>query len=107
MEGIQKASKYGLKKAIDYSPGSVVSKVVTKMDSGNITLFAFDKNQELSEHTAPFDAMVQILEGNALITIASEKFEMSEGDFIVMPANVPHAVYAREQFKMMLVMIRG
>ncbi len=107
MEQIQKSSKYTLKKSVEYSPGSIVSKVVTKMDTGNITLFAFDKNQELSEHTAPFDAMVQVLEGNTRITIGGEEFELTEGEFIVMPANVPHAVHATTKFKMMLVMIRG
>jgi len=75
--------------------------------TGNITLFAFDKDQKLSEHSAPFDAMVQCLEGKVEITIDKKPYSLTEGECIIMPANIPHAVYATEKFKMLLTMIKG
>lgn len=92
---------------VRYAGNAIVSKAIIKSEPGNITLFAFDSGQELSEHTAPFDAIVQILDGRAAITIAGERFVLAKGDTIIMPANIPHAVKAVERFKMLLTMIRG
>jgi len=92
---------------IQYQSGSIVSKVIVKQKGGNVTLFAFDAGQELSEHTAPFDALVQVLDGNAQITIAGEPFEVSAGESILMPAGIPHALKAMKRFTMLLTMIRG
>ena len=89
-----------------YQEGSVVSREIIKKDVGSVTIFAFDKGQGLSEHTAPFDAMTVILEGQSKITIDGEIFELREGQMIFMPANVPHALEAMEPFKMMLIMIK-
>lgn len=89
-----------------YQEGSVVSRQITKAEAGNVTLFAFDKQQELSEHTAPFDALVHVLEGEAEIRIAGKSFELKTGDAIIMPADEPHAVKASQKFKMLLTMIR-
>jgi len=89
-----------------YQDGSVVSRQITKADAGNVTLFAFDKDQELSEHTAPFDALVQILEGEAEIRILGKPYHLGTGDAIIMPADEPHAVFALQRFKMLLTMIR-
>ena len=90
-----------------YQDGSVVSRQITKADAGNVTLFAFDKDQELSEHTAPFDALVHVLDGRAEITISGKSFELGTGDAIIMPASEPHAVKALTRFKMLLTMIRN
>ena len=92
---------------VNYQDGSVVSRQITKADAGNVTLFAFDKDQELSEHTAPFDALVHLLDGNAEIKISGEAFHLATGDAIIMPANEPHALKALTQFKMLLTMIRN
>jgi quercetin dioxygenase-like cupin family protein len=91
----------------NYQTGSVVSRILIRRDKGNVTLFAFDENQELSEHTAPFDALVYVLEGKAEIRIAGQPFSLGTGDVILMPANQPHAVRAVSQFKMLLTMIRS
>ncbi len=90
-----------------YQDAAVVSRQITKTDAGNVTLFAFDKDQGLSEHTAPFDALVHILEGEAQVTISGKPFELKAGDAIIMPANEPHALYAAQRFKMLLTMIRA
>ena len=90
-----------------YQDGSVVSRQVTKADAGNVTLFAFDAGQELSEHTAPFDALVHVLDGEAQVTIAGRPFALRTGDAIVLPAGEPHAVKAVSRFKMLLTMIRA
>jgi len=92
---------------VDYSEGGIVSKQVLKNDVGNITLFSFDKGQGLSEHTAPFDAMVQVLDGTAEIRIGGNPLTVKAGETIIMPANVPHALQAIERFKILLTMIRG
>jgi len=92
---------------VDYQEGSVVSREILKNENGTITAFAFDQGQGLSEHTAPFDAVVQILEGEADVTIGSRKLTISSGETVIMPANVPHVLQAHERFKMVLVMIRG
>ena len=91
----------------DYQKGSVVSRILIRRDKGKVTLFAFDEGQELSEHTAPFDALVNVLEGKAEIRIAGQPFSLSAGDVILMPANQPHAVRAVSAFKMLLTMIRS
>ena len=93
--------------AIDYADQSIVSKPVVKSPGGNVSLFAFDKGQELSEHTAPFDAMVQIIDGTAQIRINDNVHTMNSGDCIIMPADEPHAVKAVEKFKMLLTMIKS
>ena len=92
---------------IDYANDSIVSKTLLDKSVGTLTLFAFDKGQKLSEHTAPYDAVVQVLDGKALIRIKDDINELSEGQIIIMPANVPHAVNAGERFKMLLTMIRA
>lgn len=92
---------------ITYQDGSVVSRTIAKKDSGTITVFAFDKGQGLSEHTAPFDAMVQVLDGEVEVTISGEPHRVAAGEMIVMPANEPHALSAVERFKMVLVMLKS
>ena len=92
---------------IGYQDGSIVSRTIIEKPSGTVTLFAFDKGQSLSVHTAPFDAMAQVLDGKGRFTIAGEPFELEAGRMIIMPANVPHAVDAVEPFKMLLTMIRS
>jgi quercetin dioxygenase-like cupin family protein len=92
---------------IEYQEGSVVSKQLIKRPFGSVTVFAFEKGEGLSEHTAPFDAMVQIIDGSATVTISKVDYPMKSGEMIIMPAGEPHALKADERFKMMLVMIRG
>ncbi len=96
-----------LKDSITYGEKSIVSRQLIKSQAGNITLFAFDEGEGLSEHSAPYDAFVQVLEGKAEITIGGKPYRVAEGEYIIMPANIPHAVKANGRFKMMLVMIRG
>ena len=93
---------------IEYQEGSVVSMEVIKKELGTVTLFAFDKGQGLSEHSAPFDAMVQIIDGEAEITLAGEPHTVKKGEMLIMPANVPHALQAvNEPYKMILTMIKS
>jgi quercetin dioxygenase-like cupin family protein len=89
-----------------YQDGSVVSRQITKEEAGNITLFAFDEGQELSEHTAPYDALVHVLDGEVEVRISGRPFHLKSGDAIIMPANDPHALKALTKFKMLLTMIR-
>ncbi|MGB9837282.1 cupin domain-containing protein [Methanothermobacter sp.] len=96
-----------LNELIDHQKDSVVSREIIRKDAGTVTLFAFDSGQGLSEHTAPFDAMVQVIEGEAEITISGEKNRVAAGEMIIMPANEPHAVMAVKPFKMLLTMIRS
>jgi quercetin dioxygenase-like cupin family protein len=103
----EKAKIFDLAESVSFSDNATVSKMVLKKQTGNITLFAFDSGQSLSEHSAPFDAYVLVTEGKGRIIINKVEFDLTAGQFIVMPANVPHAVQALEKFKMMLVMIRG
>ena len=91
---------------VDYSAEGIVSKRVIQKEKGNLTLFAFDKGQKLSEHSAPFDALVQVLEGKAEIMINRVPYMLTAGQAIIMPANIPHAVNAAERFKMLLTMIK-
>lgn len=92
---------------VNYQPGTVVSKEILRKGTGTVTLFAFAKGQGLSEHTAPFDAMVQILDGKAEVVIDGRTVRAKTGDVVIMPANRPHALSAVERFKMMLIMIRS
>jgi len=101
------AVTYCLEDVIQYAEGSVVSRTLVKTDKGTVTLFAFDKGQSLSEHSAPFDAMVQVLDGQSELVIGGKKVLARKGETVVMPADIPHAVNAPERFKMLLTMIRG
>lgn len=92
---------------VEFQPGSVVSRVILKNPGGTVTAFAFDAGEALSEHTAPFDALVQIVEGEAVVTIAGAEQRVRVGEIITLPANVPHALKAVTRFKMLLVMIKG
>ncbi len=92
---------------VDYREGSVVSKTLMEKKTGTVTLFAFDQGQGLSEHTAPFDAMVCVLDGEGEITISGVPAVVKQGEMIIMPANEPHALKATQKFKMMLIMIRS
>jgi quercetin dioxygenase-like cupin family protein len=100
------AKIFDFAKEADYSSNGIVSKRIIQKNAGNISLFAFDKGQSLSEHTAPFDAMIQVLEGKAEILINGKPFILHSGESIIMPANIPHAVNAVEKFKMLLSMIK-
>ncbi len=93
--------------SVEYAEGSVVSKTILKKPTGNITLFAFDKGEGLAEHSAPFDALVQLLDGSAEITIGGTPYNLHAGQSIILPANIPHSLKAKEQFKMMLTMIKS
>jgi quercetin dioxygenase-like cupin family protein len=100
----QSANLCGL---IDYASDAVVSKTILDKTAGTITLFAFDKGQKLSEHSAPYDAVVEVIDGSADIIIDGNNNILSGGGIIIMPANIPHAVEAVEKFKMLLIMIRS
>ncbi len=91
----------------EYQTGAVVSRQITKAEGGNVTLFAFDEGQELSEHTAPFDALVHVLDGEAEIKISGKPSLLKAGEAIIMPADQPHAVKAVKKFKMLLTMIKA
>jgi quercetin dioxygenase-like cupin family protein len=92
---------------VSYQDGAVVSRIVIKRDTGNVTLFAFDAAQELSEHTTPYEVLVQVVDGEAEITIAAKPYRLRTGDVIILPAHQPHAVKAISRFKMLLTMIRS
>jgi quercetin dioxygenase-like cupin family protein len=92
---------------IEYQEGAVVSREIIRKDTGTVTIFAFDRGEGLSEHTAPFDAMVQVIDGKAEITISGNKNILEKGDMIIMPASEPHSLRALERFKMVLTMIRS
>lgn len=97
---------YRLEKLVEYSDGSVVSRTIAKSKSGTITLFSFDKGQGLSEHSTPFDAIVQVLDGEAELIIGGKSIIAKAGETVIMPANIPHAVNAPRRFKMLLIMLR-
>ena len=105
--GNKMARPVDLVEAVDYQDEAVVSTTLVKSDAGSVTLFAFDKDQELSEHTAPSDALVQVVDGCAVVMISGETNRVAAGQMIMMPANVPHAVRATERFKMLLTMIKA
>ena len=90
----------------DYQEGAIVSRTIINKKTGTVTFFAFDQGESLSEHTAPYDALVYILDGEAEITISGKSFSVKEGEMIIMPANEPHSLKAVKRFKMLLVMIR-
>jgi len=92
---------------ISYQEGSVVSRSIVDKKAGTVTLFAFDKGERLSEHTAPYDALVYVFEGEAEVAVGSKTFAMGKGEMVLMPANKPHALRAVERFKMLLVMVRS
>ncbi|HAF30537.1 MAG TPA: cupin domain-containing protein [Bacteroidales bacterium] len=100
------SSVFNFANKVEYSSDGIVSKRIIQKQVGNISLFAFDKGQELSEHSAPFDALIQVLEGSALIIIDKKPYDVPAGGSIIMPANIPHAVKATSRFKMLLTMIK-
>ena len=103
----EKAKIFSFNDSIEYSDGGIVSKTVLKKETGNISLFSFAKGEALSEHTAPFDAMIQVVDGKGEIVIGGKSFFVDAGQTIIMPANISHAVKAVEKFKMVLTMIRS
>jgi quercetin dioxygenase-like cupin family protein len=102
-----KAKTLKAENLIEYQEGAVVSREIIRKNTGTVTIFAFDRGEGLSEHTAPFDAMVQVIDGKAEITISGNKNVLEKGDMIIMPANESHALQALERFKMILTMIRS
>jgi len=108
MSNIIESSKiFSALESIEYADNSVVSKTIVKKPSGNITLFAFDKDEGLAEHSSAHDALVQLLDGSAEITIGGERYDLKSGESIILPANIPHSLKAVEKFKMMLTMIKN
>lgn len=103
----EKSKVFSFKGSIDYADGGIVSKTVLKKQTGNISLFSFAKGEALSEHTAPFDAMIQVVDGTGEVTIGGTPYILKEGDSIIMPANIAHSVKAVDDFKMVLTMIRS
>ena len=101
------ATALDLVKMVEYQPGSIVSRTLLQVQNGTVTLFAFDEGQELSEHTAPFDALAYVLDGEAEITVSGKPHRLAAGQMIIMPANQPHAIMATQRFKMLLTMIRS
>jgi quercetin dioxygenase-like cupin family protein len=103
----EKAIVFRFDDLAQYSADAIISRTILNKQTGTITLFAFDKGQSLSEHTAPFDALVQVVDGKGIIVIAGKEQTLKSGDSVIMPANVPHAVMAEEKFKMVLTMIKS
>ena len=101
------AQANNLAKMIDYQEGSVVSRTLIDKKAGTVTLFAFDEGEGLSEHTAPFDAMVQVLEGEVMVSIAGKPVSLKTGEITIMPANKTHALSAKTKFKMLLIMVKS
>lgn len=101
------SGKVSVTEYVQYQAGSIVSREIVKKPTGTVTVFAFDQGQGLSEHTAPFDALVQVLEGEAEISIAGQPHRLQGGEMILMPAHQPHALKALRRFKMMLTMVRS
>ncbi len=101
------AVDHKLTRLIDYADGSIVSRTIMKAKSGNVTLFALDAGQSISEHTSPFDAMVQVYDGEVRLVIGGETVTTKTGEIVIMPADIPHALYADKPFKMLLTMLRG
>ncbi len=96
-----------LEHMLEYQDGSIVSRSLINKDEGTVTLFSFDQGEGLSEHTAPFDAIVYIFDGDAEIMISQQKHNLTKGQMILMPANEPHALKALKKFKMMLIMVKS
>lgn len=105
--GMPTAEAVQLVDLVEYGKGAIVSRTIAENDAGTVTLFAFDAGQGLSEHSAPFDAIVQVLEGEAEVVIAGKAVHTARGQMVVMPADVPHAVKAPQRFKMLLIMLRA
>ena len=105
--GLAPGHKQNLASLVSYQSGSVVSRTIISRKSGTMTLFAFDEGEGLSEHTAPYDALVHVLEGEAEVTVSGEKHLVSEGEGIILPTGKPHALKAAKRFKMLLTMIRA
>lgn len=103
----EKAKVFIFSESIDYSEGGIVSKTVLKKQTGNISIFSFAKGEALSEHTAPFDAMITVVDGRGEVVIGGKSFILEAGQSIIMPANITHAVNAVEKFKMVLTMIKS
>ena len=103
----KKSEVFNYATSVDYAAGAIVSKTVLKKQTGNISLFSFAKGEALSEHTAPFDAMIQVVDGKGEIIIGGKSYLVNAGETIIMPANISHAVKAVEKFKMVLTMIRS
>ncbi len=105
--GIPAAEALQLAGLVEYADGAVVSRTIKKSDKGTLTVFAFDEGEGLSTHSAPYDAYVQILDGEVEITVGEKKVMPGAGDIVMMPADIPHGLHAVTQFKMLLIMIRG
>jgi quercetin dioxygenase-like cupin family protein len=105
-KGLVPGQKENLLSLVKYQPGSVVSRAIVSLEAGTVTLFAFDEGEGLSEHTSPYDALLHVLEGQALVTVEGEENEVGESEAIVLPAGKPHAVRAVKKFKMLLTMVR-
>lgn len=103
----EKAKVFSFNDSVEYASGGILSKTVLKKETGNISLFSFAIGESLSEHTAPFDAMIEVVDGKGEITIGGKPFILSAGEAIIMPANIPHAVKAVEKLKMVLTMIKS
>ncbi len=105
--GMDHSEIYNIDKMVDYNQGAVVSRTLKKDGCGTVTVFAFDRGEGLSEHAAPFDALVQVIDGNGLFIIDGAEYSLAAGQVIMMPANIPHSVSAVQRFKMILTMIRS
>jgi len=103
---IQASEVFDLAELVEYGAGAVVSRTLVENDAGTVTLFAFDQGQNLSEHTAPFDALVQVVDGQGEFIIGDKSSQLRVGQIVMMPANIPHAVQATSRFKMLLIMLR-
>lgn len=106
-EPVSKGGPEKLDGMVEYQEGSIVSRTLIDKKAGTVTLFAFDRGQKLSEHTAPYDAMMVILDGEAEISISGKPLHLENGQMIILPANKPHAINAVNRFKMLLIMIRA
>ena len=103
----EKSKVFSFSESVEYSDGGIVSKTVLKKQTGNISLFSFAKGEALSEHTAPFDAMITVVDGQGEVLIGGKSYILNSGQSIIMPANITHAVNAVEKFKMVLTMIKS
>lgn len=106
-KGFPKGEKFSFTDSVSYADGSIVSKILVRNDKGNVTMFAFDQGESLSEHTTPYDALLQVFDGEAEIIIDGVSHLVQSGESILMPANIPHAVMATQKMKMLLTMIKG
>lgn len=106
-KGFPKGEKFSFTESVSYADGSIVSKILVRNDKGNVTMFAFDQGESLSEHTTPYDALLQVFDGEAEIIIDGVSHLVQSGESILMPAHIPHAVMATQKMKMLLTMIKG